>query len=331
MFARCLVLSVVLLYWSNVCIGAVISLSLAGAFGDSLVDRQNFYLASGSTYPAPSLYADGRFSNGPLWVERLAELQGDVPLTASLAGGNNYAFNGARITGTSPAPYDSVPNVEQQVAAYLSDHGNVASSTGLYAIWAGANDFFFGETDPSIPTTSLAQSISNLYSAGAREFLVLNLPALGQTPFFKGTAYEGPLDAASVGFNAYLAAAIDNLNNSLPGISIHELDVYTLFQQMQSDPTAFGLANASDSATNYDPVSGIGTSLAVAVPNEYLFFDSVHPTAAGHRIIGNAVVPEPSALVLLGLVFLGLVVRFRLGKLKFYTLETGSSGIAPTD
>lgn len=301
MFLRCLLLSALFLYCSKSCIAG--GMALSAAFGDSLVDRQNFYLASGATFPDPSLYSDGRFSNGPLWIERLAERLGHAPLPASLAGGTNFGFNAARITGTSPAPYDTVPNVEQQVASYLSATGNVASPNGLYAMWAGANDFFFGETDPSVPVASLAQSISDLYAAGAREFLVLNLPALGQTPFFKATAYEGPLDAASAGFNAYLAATIAGLNSSLPGVSIYELDVYTLFQQIQSDPTAFGLTNATDSATNYDPISGIGTSLAVANPNEYLFWDSVHPTESGHRIIGDAafaaLVPEPSAMVLI--------------------------------
>ncbi|MCO6048080.1 SGNH/GDSL hydrolase family protein [Aeoliella sp. ICT_H6.2] len=299
MCTRFLALFTLLLLCSNPCHAA----HIAGAFGDSLVDRQNFYLASGGTFPDPSLYADGRFSNGPLWVERLAERLGTTPLSASLAGGTNFAFNGARITGASPAPYDAVPNVEQQVAAYLSATGNTASPDGIYAMWAGANDFFFGETDPSVPVASLGQSISDLYLAGARKFLVLNLPALGQTPFFKGTVYEVPLDAASAGFNAYLAATVDSLQSDLSGVKIYELDVYTIFQQIQSNPAAFDLANVTDSATVYDPVSGIGTSLAVANPEEYMFWDSVHPTGTVHRMIGDAacnlICPEPSAVVLL--------------------------------
>jgi phospholipase/lecithinase/hemolysin len=37
-------------------------------------------------------------------------------------------------------------------------------------------------------------------------------------------------------------------------------------------------------------------------PNQYLFWDSVHPTAAADQIIGNlfyAAVPEPSSIALL--------------------------------
>lgn len=40
-------------------------------FGDSLSDTGNGYTASGGTFP-PSPYQDGRFSDGPLWVEYLA-------------------------------------------------------------------------------------------------------------------------------------------------------------------------------------------------------------------------------------------------------------------
>ena len=71
-------------------------LSLQGPLATASSIGRTFISPPVNTFPAPSLYSDGRFSNGPLWVERLAELQGDAPLAASLAGGNNYAFNGAR-------------------------------------------------------------------------------------------------------------------------------------------------------------------------------------------------------------------------------------------
>lgn len=266
------------------------------ASGDSLVDRQNFFLSSGMTFPDPGLYADGRFSNGPLWVEDWAGRMGLSVPTASLAGGTNLAFNAARITGVSPGAYAGVPNVETQIAGYLLATGNVASYQDHFAFWAGANDFFFGQTDPSIPVASLSGSITSLHAAGARKFVVLNLPALGQTPFFRGTPNEAALDGAAVAFNTILATEMENLRNTLTNVKIYEVDIFSLFQDIQADPGAFGLTNAVDSSTNYDPVTGIGTSLAVANPDEYLFWDSVHPTAAAHLLISKEVyrvVPEP--------------------------------------
>ena len=41
------------------------------AFGDSLTDTGNTSLASGGASPGPA-YFNGRYSNGPVWVEYLA-------------------------------------------------------------------------------------------------------------------------------------------------------------------------------------------------------------------------------------------------------------------
>ena len=45
-------------------------------FGDSLVDTGNFSLATGGAIPPAPLYFNGRFSNGPVWVEQLANQLG---------------------------------------------------------------------------------------------------------------------------------------------------------------------------------------------------------------------------------------------------------------
>src|ERR1051325_6177463 len=56
-------------------------------FGDSLSDNGNLFALSGNTYPPPPYYL-GRFSNGPVWVEDLAERLG-VPLDDFAVGGAN--------------------------------------------------------------------------------------------------------------------------------------------------------------------------------------------------------------------------------------------------
>ena len=40
-------------------------------FGDSLSDNGNLYLATGGTTPTSPPYGAGRFSNGPVFTERL--------------------------------------------------------------------------------------------------------------------------------------------------------------------------------------------------------------------------------------------------------------------
>lgn len=65
-------------------------------FGDSLSERGNFFLASGGAFPPTPPYHEGRFSNGPAWIEYFACALGEeVPLPIVL-GGTNFVFNGAR-------------------------------------------------------------------------------------------------------------------------------------------------------------------------------------------------------------------------------------------
>src|SRR5262245_27616808 len=85
-------------------------------FGDSTVATGNFYLATGGVV-AGTPYYQGRFSNGPVWVEVLAQQLGlDAP-APSVIGGSNYAWGGAE-TGDGLSFFDS-PNVGMQVGFFL--------------------------------------------------------------------------------------------------------------------------------------------------------------------------------------------------------------------
>src|SRR5579872_6310142 len=59
------------------------------AFGDSLSDTGNDLIAFGSPQPP---YYQGRFSNGPNWIDDLAAKLGVPDPQPSLAGGTNYAY-----------------------------------------------------------------------------------------------------------------------------------------------------------------------------------------------------------------------------------------------
>ena len=138
------------------------------AFGDSLIDTGNVFAASGQP-PAP--YFDGRFSNGPVWVEYLAGRLGIAAPTPSLTGGTNYAWAGAE-TGFGLSAGGTL-NINSQVTNFLA--GNTLSATQLVVIDGGANDFFNGQTDPSVPVANLAAAIRALAGAGGRTFIVQNL------------------------------------------------------------------------------------------------------------------------------------------------------------
>jgi phospholipase/lecithinase/hemolysin len=282
-------------------------------FGDSLSDSGNAFLGSGGTIPPTPPYFAGRFSNGPVWVEQLAAKLGLPPLMPSLAGGSDYAFGGAQTGGGVSAIYKT-PNIDTQIAMYLGG-GHVPTDSDLFVLWAGANDVFLSvmtnqPPDPAASALNLRNDIETLHAAGAKRFLVVNMPNLAYTPWFQSLHLQTLGAGVSQQFNAQLAARIDEFAGN-SDLTIHELDAYGLFAQVMANPGAAGLTNVSDSALNET------TGAVVSNPNEYLFWDSVHPTATVHGLLANqaaALVPEPASMVLFatgGLLVVAAAIRRR--------------------
>lgn len=258
-------------------------------FGDSLSDEGNFYLASGGVLPPSPLYFNGRFSNDRVWTERLANAMDEPIPLPSLIGGTNYAFNGARASGVSPY---GTPDLVTQVDTYLLANGGKADPDDTFVLWAGANDIFYGSAFGEVnfipeAVQAISGAIRDLYDAGARNIVVLDLPLLGQTPFFNTVpAASSALNDATSYFNLLLSAQLQSLRRDLRRIRIADVKVSQLFQAVTRAPRLFGLRNVLDSATQFDAVTGLGYALVPNVdPNRYLFWDSIHPTGQGHRII----------------------------------------------
>jgi phospholipase/lecithinase/hemolysin len=275
------------------------------AFGDSLIDTGNLFAATGQP-PAP--YFDGRFSNGPIWVEYLAVRLGVAAPAPSLNGGMDYAWGGAE-TGTGLSTI-GVPNINSQVADFLAAHTLGASQ--LVVIDGGANDFFNGQTDPSVPVANLVAAITALAGAGGRTFLVQNLPQLGMIPASQGLPQDrrDALNALTLAYDSLLNSSLAQLRSTL-GVTIGEVDLDRFLTDARADPSAYGFTNTTTSALDDGVVSGAG----------YLFWDDVHPTTVGHQFIGDlafaAVVPEPGSVTLLAtgaVVLLAACRRNRLGQ-----------------
>src|SRR5215471_3275020 len=88
-------------------------------FGDSLSDVGNLQAEWFINTPGP-YYWNGRFSNGPVWAETTMTGLGLPALDHSSAGGTDYAYGGAKTTGTSFPDNIFVSDIDDQVSSYLS-------------------------------------------------------------------------------------------------------------------------------------------------------------------------------------------------------------------
>jgi phospholipase/lecithinase/hemolysin len=285
--------------------------------GDSLSDAGNAYVLTGGTFPPPP-YAQ-RASNGPVAVERLADTLG-ITLTPSEAGGTNYAVLGATtglvtIAGTSPPvqtenlaaiQYGQAAlagtSLQSQALALLGDGLVADPASSLVLVWGGANDFFL---NPSLATAStgvgnILDVVTTLYAGGARNFLVPNLPDLSLTPAGRTlpAAQQAGLQALTIGFNTGLRSALDSAS-SLPGVDITQFDTFAFFNRLLADPGAFGFSDAITPCLTGNLANG---GVVCGDPSAHIFWDTVHPTTAAHRALGDAfaaaVVPEPTSLTL---------------------------------
>jgi phospholipase/lecithinase/hemolysin len=321
------------------CSGALMSASTAQAagfsaeyvFGDSLSDVGNVYLATSGIEPA-SPYVEGQFSNGPVWVQDLAGRLGLPALTPSLAGGSDYAFGGAT-TGFPSTNNPLVPNLTQQVDTFFSGHAS-APSDALYTFSIGANDLFAilksGLTPQQAAAAALvvASEAGDLAAAGAKDLVLFDVPDLGVTPQI--TALGSPAaSAAATALSAYFdeQVLIDLAPVEAAGLTVFDLNTYALLDKAVQDPSAFGFSNVTDPCwTGGFTGSATGGSLCSTLPavqDTYLFWDDVHPTAAGQLLVSDAAlralglpVPEPSTWAMLlvgfgGLGFAGYRARAR--------------------
>lgn len=285
------------------------------AFGDSLSDPGNFLLATGTTevskapfLPIPDApYQNLRFTNGKVWVERLAReienRKGGKPAFKKPGRFTNYAVGRARARAGSPIFPDF--HLADQVGTFLTDFGDEAPPDALYSVWIGSNDLseaiaaleldpFFGLTliiiEAAIQAT--VDNVITLHSRGARIFLIPNLPNAGVTPAALAQLPVGTIPFPFIAqlvtemYNEALEDALLELEapgTGLPGIKIIRLDAFTIVNDIVADPTFFGFANVTNSCIS----PGVNKGAICDRRNKYLFWDFIHPTKRAHRILSE--------------------------------------------
>jgi phospholipase/lecithinase/hemolysin len=228
-------------------------------FGDSLSDTGNA----------------GRFSNGPVWVEGVANALG-LSVRPSEVGGTNYAIGGARLD-----PASGPTSLPAQMQKHLE--GNRLSRKRLYIVYGGGNDLIAsalggaGDNLVDRAVEALRGMLYRLAERGATDVLVPNLPDVGMTPAARWAGQTEVSRAARLTrrFNQALEAVLRDLETTT-SVRLYRLDVAAMAERARIDPAAFGFVDVTN------PCIGLPTC------EGYVFWDGLHPTTAAHARLAEA-------------------------------------------
>jgi cholinesterase len=275
------------------------------AFGDSLSDIGHDGaiakgLAAEGKFPSEfvkifeTYYWKGRDSNGPAAVEVLADRL-KVGLT-------DYAVGGAK-TGYDNANGDLWDNtgLMAQIDQFEAElKGERADANSLYFIHISANDFIGsidGVTHNISATVPLAdQALANLNLAvehlaklGAHQFMVGTSTDLSGMPGIINSDYGNEALAFQTRFNSGLPGEMEKLAERFD-LKMNIFDYTALSDRIHSSPGDYGLTNTVDSCL----VVNDSTTTVCKNPDEYFYWDDVHPTRRVHQIMGEAMAAQLS-------------------------------------
>ncbi len=273
-------------------------------FGDSLTDTGIF--CAGLDLVTGQGYAPGRCSNGAVWADVLVDALGVSldPLESFATGGNTTSDLDTQIGFFEATLF---PSFE-------------ADPDALYVVWIGSNDVLAMPTSPTAMQNAVNRvinGIEGLADLGAEQFLVPNLVDVGRAwghfnfdfPEVKGEIFtpneRDTVTSLSNDFNARLHTALAGLS----GVTIHELDVHGLLEDVFASPASFGFSPAAIDTASDDTDFGIpcledaacANDPQGAIADQFILFDALHPTKKAHAIIGDRaarLVPEPGTVLL---------------------------------
>lgn len=297
-------------------------------FGDSLSDNGNLYAISSAAHkviplvpvvPMDPPYFKGRFSNGPVWNEILAQ-----SMNIELA---NYAYGGAWVESVwdsrQVVPFDLGTQVNFYLVSAAQDFNK---EKHLYVIWAGANDYVDGRSDAEYATTNtvavIKKQIDWLIYYGAKQFLIFTIPDLSLIPEVaeRGAEYAAAIGKLTTLHNEKVAAMIAAEKAEHPDLKFILSDISSYFSDVIEHPAKFNLEDTKtacyrggydmmlklanikeieaakevkiDLINNASLRTAYYTSRLSALgeqpcknPDKYLFWDHIHPTRIGHEII----------------------------------------------
>ncbi|CDH50090.1 hypothetical protein RO3G_03737 [Lichtheimia corymbifera JMRC:FSU:9682] len=211
-----------------------------------------------------------RQTNGPLWSENLARAW-DIPL-------KSYAQSGASACTRPDFPSD----LTRQLQAAKPAIESAKDQNNIHAVFIGNTDMADGKTTDVEPLVDcVKQHVLELSRLDPNaEILVIGLLPLDFSPYYLAHKKEQSIiKQRTQSYNVGLEDGADSWNAQF-------VDTYTHFSYVLNDPAEYNMDNVEDAywetcqGSCLDPV------------DNYLWWDQVHMTGAGHRALSNELVSK---------------------------------------
>ena len=270
-------------------------------FGDGLSDQGIFGRLTGNRYPPSPPFHEGRWTNGPTWVEPLAR-KGNWPLASA----DNHAQGGAttgRYNINEPlrsalqlAADAPIRGVLTQIEA-AARPGVTLDPKALYVVWAGGHDIGayleFGQPDLKAqpPEQNIRAGLQLLRRAGARHVLLGTMPDLSSTPGYAGTELGERAKALVDAYNRGLQVVATEMRQD--GLNVVLLDGAGAFERAFRDAARLGIVNAREAYLPLDyidfqqPLAPAKPLPAGRDPATYFSFWAVSAGARVHEVIAE--------------------------------------------
>jgi phospholipase/lecithinase/hemolysin len=185
----------------------------------------------------------------------------------------------------------------KQIQNFLSNQGvsTPVDAKALYVLWTGPDDYYaasniFVKATGTTITANIRQGMVNLYQRGARNFFVPLMPDLSITPSATEhnktlTDYKSNAKLRSGELAASVTAMLQAFAKQYPLAKVRTFDTYTYSQTRMAQAAAEGVNVTTPCYT--PPFMGLPGPVC-SDPDQHLFWDTNHPTAAGSLVIGTA-------------------------------------------
>ncbi|KAJ8699792.1 hypothetical protein PTI98_002879 [Pleurotus ostreatus] len=194
-----------------------------------------------------------KYAPGPKY-NPTADQQDEAYLAAPLLA-YDYAIGGATYSG-----------VRHQVERFLrSDYSKkIDPKDSLFVFWFGINDCAYS-SDPKPSLTALADFLDQLYATGARNFLLIDVPPVQNSPAYRGKYYDGRFES----WNTELKQTMETFSSGHTDATILIFSSYSIFSAFLNERKKYGFDSKPFSQT--------------------IWMDALHPTSKVHGVVAESV------------------------------------------